>query len=149
MNNRIRHLGVVDNVDSGCIKVRIVQTSACSSCKMSANCNASESKEKIVDIYDDNSRGLKVGDNIIVTASLSTGFWAVVLSSVIPLALLIVVLAAVFFITKNEIYAALFSLGSLLPYYILLYCVRDKIQKRLSFHIDSMSDVADDLNNLL
>ncbi len=149
MNNSIRHLGVVDHVDNGWIKVRIIQTSACSSCKMSGNCNASESKEKIVDVYDDSTHCLKVGDNVVVTASLRTGFWAVVLSSVIPLIVLIAVLAVVFCVTRNEIYAALCSLCSLLPYYILLYCVRDKIQKRLSFHIDSMSDIADDANNLL
>lgn len=60
MKNEIRHLGVVDTVDVGLIKVRITQTSACSSCKMSGNCNASESKEKVVDVYCDNHYGLKM-----------------------------------------------------------------------------------------
>ena len=75
MKNEIRHLGVVDTVDVGLIKVRITQTSACSSCKMSGNCNASESKEKVVDVYCDNHYGLKTGDNVIVIASQRTGFF--------------------------------------------------------------------------
>ncbi|WP_302953615.1 SoxR reducing system RseC family protein [uncultured Prevotella sp.] len=139
MKNEIRHLGVVDTVDVGLIKVRITQTSACSSCKMSGNCNASESKEKVVDVYCDNHYGLKTGDNVIVIASQRTGFLAVLLSSVIPLIILVAVLAIAFVVTQSEISAALFSLCSLIPYYVILYCMREKIRVKLSFHIDPLS----------
>lgn len=148
MNNEIRHLGIVDKVDVGLIKVRIIQTSACLSCKMSGNCNASESKEKVVDVYSDNHYGLKTGDSVVVIASQRTGFFAVLLSSVIPLIILVAVLAIAFVITQSEISAALFSLCSLIPYYFILYCVREKIRVRLSFHIDTLSVDAFDGNGL-
>ena len=66
----IRHSGIVDSVSGDCIKVRILQTSACASCKVAGYCNASESKEKIVDVFGDASCGqLRVGDRVVVTAS--------------------------------------------------------------------------------
>lgn len=135
MSANIKHSGVVDEISDGCIKVRIVQSSACASCKVAGHCNASESKEKIVDVYSATGR-FAVGDNVIVTASQRTGFLAVFLSSVIPLFLLIAVLASVLAATGSEAAAALSSLGALVPYYLILYILRDKIRSRLSFRIE-------------
>ena len=53
MRNKISHSGVIDRIDGGHVKVRIVQTSACAACKVAGYCNAAESKEKIVDVYCD------------------------------------------------------------------------------------------------
>ena len=135
MNTSIKHCGIVDEISDRCIKVRIVQSSACASCKVASHCNASESKEKIVEIYDDNSKLFSVGDNVVVMASTKVGLFAVFLSSVIPLFLLIVTLATVLAITNNEVYAALSSIGILIPYYIILYIFKDRIRSRLSFKI--------------
>lgn len=139
MNSNIKHLGVVDSIEGECIKVRIVQTSACSSCKIAGHCNASENKEKIVDIYDKNLRNVRKGDKLIVIASQKTGFLAVFLSSVIPLIILVSVLASAFFITCDEAFAAVVSLLSLIPYYFIIYLLREKIRVQLSFHIDYSS----------
>ena len=46
MSNKIKHAGVVDGVEGECVRVRILQSSACSACKVAAHCNASETKEK-------------------------------------------------------------------------------------------------------
>lgn len=135
MNTSIKHCGIVDEISDRCIKVRIVQSSACASCKVASRCNASESKEKIVDVYDDNSKQFSVGDNVVVIASTKVGLFAVFLSSVIPLFLLIITLATVLAITNNEVYAALSSIGILIPYYIILYIFKDQIRSRLSFNI--------------
>lgn len=139
MKNNIKHLGVVDSIEGECIKVRIVQASACSSCKIAGHCNASESKEKIVDIYDKKLWNVKKGDKVIVIASQRTGFLAVFLSSVVPLIILVSVLALAFFLTGNEALAALVSLLSLIPYYFIIYLLREKIRMRLSFYIDYSS----------
>lgn len=136
MNANIKHCGVVDDITGGCIKVRIVQASACASCKVANRCNASESKEKIVEVYDEDTTRFSIGDNVVVSASQGTGFLAVFLSSVIPLFLLIVVLALVLAATGNEAWAALASLGGLVPYYLILYMFKDKIRSRLSFKIE-------------
>ena len=60
MNNKISHSGIIKSITDGCIKVQIVQTSACAACKVSAHCNAAESKIKIVDVYG-NLKGYEFG----------------------------------------------------------------------------------------
>ena len=135
MSANIKHSGVVDEISDGCIKVRIVQSSACASCKVANHCNASESKEKIIDVYGATGR-FSVGDAVIVTASQGSGLYAVFLSSVIPLFLLVAVLAAVLAATGSEAAAALSSLGALVPYYLILYMLRYKVRSRLSFSIE-------------
>lgn len=142
MTNNVRHSGIVHGVEDDCIKVRIVQTSACASCKISGRCSASEAKDKIVDVYGSGLDDLNVGDNVWVVASQNTGYFAVLLSSVIPLFVLVIVLAAVIGITGNEVLAALVGLCSLIPYYIIIYMLRERIRVRLSFHIEKMSGPA-------
>ncbi len=140
MNKKIKHVGVVDEVDGDRIKVRIVQSSACSSCKAAGYCNSSESKEKIVDVYDKNALNLSTGDKVIVVASQRNGYFAVVLTSVIPLIILVVVLTACIFITDNEATSALISLCALIPYYFVIYLLREKIRDKLSFYIEPLGE---------
>lgn len=136
MTDNIKHLGIVHDILDDCIKVKIVQISACASCSMAGHCNSSENKEKIIDVYGASCDNLKVGDKVFVIASRGTGFFAVLLSSVIPLLLLVSVLFAVLEISGSEAIAALISLGSLFPYYLVIYMLRDKIRGKLTFSIE-------------
>lgn len=136
MNVNIKHHGIVDDVTDDCVKVRIVQSSACASCKVAGHCNASESKEKIVEVYTPDARRYSVGDSVVVIASQRTGLLAVFLSSVVPLVLLVTVLAVTLAITGSEPAAAAAGLCSLVPYYAVLYLFRNKIRARLSFSIE-------------
>ena len=61
MNNRISHSGIVDSVVDGCVTVRILQTSAGAACKVASHCNASESKEKLVDVRCSDAGYLQAG----------------------------------------------------------------------------------------
>lgn len=134
----IRHHGVVDEVGDNIVKVRIVQTSACASCKVSSHCSASESKEKIVEVFNPQVDGLASGDQVVVTASHGTGFLAVYISFVIPLAIMLVVLGVIAW-HGSETTAALVALCALVPYYFVVYLLRDKLRSRLTFQIDPMS----------
>ena len=136
MNKDIKHSGVVEDVTAEFTRVRIVQSSACASCKVASRCHASESKEKTVDVLGDYTGLCAVGDSVVVVASQRAGMFAVTLSSVVPLALVIAVLVSVLLITGSEPVAALSALLSLIPYYILLYLFRDKIRSRLTFRIE-------------
>ena len=136
MNQRISHSGVVERVENGCIHVRIVQTSACAACKVASYCNAAESKEKIVDVFGCDTAKYSKGQEVIVTASTAVARKALILGFVMPFLLVIGVLVAVLFLTNNEGVAALAALGSLLPYYFLLWLRRDSIQRGISFQIE-------------
>ena len=122
----------------GCVKVRILQTSACAACKVAAHCNASESKEKIVDVYCDNSRQYKIGDSVQVCASYSVANRALLLGFGLPLLILVVVLLMTLKLTANEGIAALAALLALIPYYFGVWLFRGHIRKKLSFTIESI-----------
>lgn len=137
MNGQIRHSGVVDAVEGGCVKVRILQTSACAHCKIAGHCNASDSKEKIVDVYGvaDAAR-FKVGDEVVVTASMGIASQALLLGFGLPFVVLVGVLFCVYALTADEAVAALSGLASLIPYYILLWLFRNRLAGRMRFGIE-------------
>ena len=49
MTNIIKHQGTVEHIEGTHVQVRIIQTSACSSCSAKSLCHSSESKEKLID----------------------------------------------------------------------------------------------------
>ena len=136
MSNKIKHSGVVDNILGDSVQVRIVQTSACAACKVAGYCNASESKEKLVDVYHADTRNLRVGDVVTVTASTQVAAQALLLGFGLPFVVLVAVLIAVLLITGNEGAAALSGLGALVPYYAVLFLFRNRIRDKLSFSIE-------------
>lgn len=139
MSNKIKHNGVVDGVEEGCVRVRILQSSACSACKVAAHCNASETKEKIIEVQVADTDRYQRGDSVIVVADTAVGFRASLYGYLLPLVLMVVSLVAVLKITQSEGYAAMSALGILIPYYIGLYLLRNKLRNKLSFSIELCS----------
>jgi sigma-E factor negative regulatory protein RseC len=137
MSNKISHSGVIEQILDGCVKVRIVQTSACAACKVAAHCNAAESKIKIVDVFCSDNSTYQVGQDVVVWASKDVANKALLLGFGIPFLLLICVLLIALRFTSEEGIAALTALGSLVPYYFLLWLLRKKIQRQIAFHIDN------------
>ena len=136
MNQRITHSGVVDSVEDGCVHVRIVQTSACAACKVASYCNAAESKEKMIDVYCDNVAAYRIGQLVIVSTSGQVAAKALLWAFGVPFVLLMVVLVLVLLLTGNEGWAALGALAALVPYYIILWLLRDKMREQLAFRIE-------------
>ena len=136
MSNKISHSGVIEHIMDGCVKVRIVQTSACAACKVASHCNAAESKIKIVDVYSNNCSAYQVGQEVIVWASKDVANKALLLGFGIPFLLLVCVLLLALRFTSEEGIAALTALGSLVPYYFVLWLLRNKIQQQISFQIE-------------
>lgn len=135
MSTKISHSGIIESIDEKCIHVRIVQTSACAACKVASYCNAAESKEKIVDVYKP-AGNLKVGDAVTVTASSQIATQALLYGFAYPFVLLVCVLAIVLWLTGNEATAGLSALASLLPYYSLLYLLRNRHRDQFAFDIE-------------
>ena len=136
MRSNISHSGVVESVEDGCVHVRIVQTSACSACKVAGYCNASESKEKMVDVYTTDTQRYSVGQAVTVMASRQVAAHALLLGFGLPFLVLVGVLVVVLQMTGNELWAALAGLLSLAPYYLLLYFLRNRLRDKLSFWIE-------------
>lgn len=138
MSNKIKHSGIVDGVEAGCVRVRILQSSACSACKVAAHCNASETKEKVVEVMDVDAASYRRGDSVVVVADASVGFRASLYGYLLPLLVMVLTLVIVLQQTHSEGMAALSGLGILIPYYLCLYLWRHKLKQKLSFEIEKV-----------
>ena len=139
MENSIRHEGTVESVDGEHIRVRIVQHSACSACKVASHCSASESKEKIVDVLNvANTESLKKGDAVVVSASGDVAGSALLLGFGLPFVVLVAVLVVVLLLTDNEGLAAVSALVALIPYYAVLWLFRDRIRRKMAFELETI-----------
>lgn len=136
MSTKIKHSGIVDSVTGDCVKVRILQSSACSACKVAAHCHASETKEKIVEVTHVNPGAYSCGEHVVVMADTSVGFRASWYGYLLPLILMVLALVLVLRFCHSEGVAALSSLGILIPYYLILYFFRGKLKNNLSFELE-------------
>lgn len=140
MNKKIRHEGMVEGVESGCVKVRILQVSACATCKASGFCHASESKEKLVDVYVDDAKCYQVGDRVDVWASTTVATRALWWAFGLPFVWMIAVLVGLLRLTSNEGWAAIGALLSLFPCYGLLYLLRHRLRRQMTFGIEKKTN---------
>jgi sigma-E factor negative regulatory protein RseC len=136
MSQKISHSGIVESIDDGCVHVRIVQTSACAACKVAGYCNAAESKEKIIDVYCDSVAAYQVGQQVVVSTSGQVAVKALLWAFGVPFVLLMTVLVLVLLLTANEGLAALSALAALVPYYLVLWLLRNKMREQLAFRIE-------------
>lgn len=136
VHTKISHSGIIESIAEGCVKVRILQTSACAACKIAGHCNASESKEKIVEVFTDHTGGYALGQEVVVCASRDVANKALLLGFGVPFLVLVGVLVLVLRVTGNEGVAALSGLLALVPYYFVLYLFRSRIREQLSFYIE-------------
>ena len=140
MNNNIEHLGIIESIADNCLKVKIQQMSACALCKVAKHCSASEQKTKYIDVYDPKAAcEMQVGEEVRVMTSLRLGYQAVWLGFVVPLLLMLAVIWTVASIQADEAVAALSGIVALIPYYILLYILRDNLKRKFTFQVEKIN----------
>ena len=138
----IKHDGIVIAVNGdGTVRVRIVQTSACASCKAKAMCASAESKEKEILAIGDGL--LAVGDEAEVMVQQKMGWKAVLLAYILPFVVMMAVivlgnqairlLGAEAMGKNGEAIIGTAALCAMGVYYIVLGFFKDKIQKDFSF----------------
>ena len=136
MADIIKHRGIVEKIDGSHIVVRIVQTSACSACSAKGLCNASESKEKQIDVYEANP-SYQIGEEVMVCGTTSMGMRAVLLAFGVPLLILVLALGVSMKLTgEDALLSSGIALVSVVPYYIAIYFCKDKLNRTFSFTIE-------------
>ena len=136
MSNKITHSGTVKSIVDGCIKVQIVQTSACAACKVASHCFGAESKIKTVYVFTADTQSYQIGQAVTVWASKDVANRALLLGFGAPFLLLICVLMIALKLSGDEGVAALVALASLVPYYLGLWLMKNRIQQQIAFHIE-------------
>jgi len=135
MNDIIKHTGIIDSIEGNHLRVRIMQTSACASCKVARQCHTSEMKEKLIDVFTD-ARPYAPGQEVTVMTSKSMANRALALGFGIPFFMMLAVLFIMYHFTKDEATSALAAIGALLPYYLIIWLLRDSISQKISFQIE-------------
>ena len=136
MADKIKHRGIVEKIEGSHVVVRIVQTSACAACNAKGLCNASESKEKQIDVYEVNA-SYQIGEEVILCGSTSMGMRAVVLAFGVPVLILLAALFITMQVTDDDaLLSSIIALVAVIPYYLIIYLMKNKLNKTFSFVIE-------------
>lgn len=127
--------GIVKSVMAGAVSVAIMQESACASCAAAAMCHSSEKRQKVVEVLVRDAGRYVEGQEVTIVGEFGLGLRATLWAYAMPLVLLMAVLVVVSRLTGSEGWGALVALVSLVPYYIMLYLLRDRLQRRFTFRI--------------
>lgn len=134
MNTDFCQEGIIKNISDNTIYVSVIQSSACAGCHAKSACGMSDSKEQIIRISDNGQ--FQEGEKVKVSFRPSVGMKAVLYAFAIPLILLVVSLALSVYWFEKEALAALAGLSVLAVYYMVLYFLKDKLDKQFTFNIE-------------
>ena len=135
MNNRVSHEGIVTKIDGENVEVKILSKSACASCNIKGACNMSEMQEKIISIPAPKDKNLSIGQEVKISMGLGQANRAVVFAYIIPLIILVAMIFILNALKIDEGLNALISIGSLAPYYLILFLFRDKLKSKFEYEI--------------
>ena len=135
MSNYIEHEGtIIEQIAEQKYMVKIVQQSACATCKAATLCTVAESKEKSIEAIATDTT-LSVGDQVVIYGRTTLGYKALALAVIIPLAIAMTTLLSMSHYTSNEAVAGISTLAILAPYYAMLWLLRKKIKRIFVFYI--------------
>ena len=139
-HNLIDHIGIVDRIEGDVAHVKINSESACSACHAKGVCGAADQEEKFLDVPLSGA-SYKTGERVHVQVARRLGFKAVALGYFYPFLLLMAVLIMLILIGVSELKAGSLALLSILPYYLLLYLFRKRIESTFTFSIKKTNTV--------
>ena len=128
----IEHEGIIDHIEGDIAHVKIDSVSACSSCHAKGFCSAADQEEKYLDVPLLGA-DYKQGDPVYVQIAKHLGFRAVLMGYVYPFLLLMAVLIASLAAGVAELRAGTLALLSIIPYYLLLFLLRNRLSKSFTF----------------
>ena len=133
----IEHKGKIDSISGNTIKVHFVNVSACASCHAKGVCTASDMQDKEVEVFDTSGK-FNVGEEVNVTLQQSLGFKALLFGYVVPFMLVLLALFTFNEFTTNEVVTGVGALAILIPYYLVLYYLKDHFKKVFTFTIQKL-----------
>jgi len=140
MNENIRHNGIITRICEDTIFVRIVQQSACAGCHARSMCSASESKVKEIEIKDRSGK-YQIDEEVTICGQSSLGLQAVLLAFVWPLLLVIAAIVIGMGSGLDETISGVFGLLILIPYYLILYIMREKLKRKFVFTLEKHNNL--------
>ena len=128
--------GTIEHIGDDAITVRIDCNSACSACHSKDLCLSVDKAVKHITIEPD-GRVYAVGQQVTVYSQRQLAFKALFWGYLAPLILVVVVLSGLILAGFSEAVAGVAALLSLLPYYLVLFLLRDKFKRTFVFKIEN------------
>jgi sigma-E factor negative regulatory protein RseC len=132
--SEIEHKAIVEEIGSCSVSLRFIAHSACGACSARGVCSLGESTEKTIRIPLPHY-ALEKGEEVLVLLTRRLGFAAVIYAYVVPFALVLLTLMILSSVGLNELMSGLLALSALIPYFLLLYLFRKRLEKKYSFSI--------------
>ena len=133
--SEIRHSGRIKKINEHQLEVEIQTGSACHGCAVRASCSLPDNAVRIIPVAPLPGKNYRLGEQVTVVMGESQGWLAVFMAFILPLLLVLAVLFSSLALWHNETLSALLSLLILLPYYLILYRFRNRLQKRFHFRL--------------
>ena len=132
----VSHEGIVTKITDEFLEIKIIAQSACASCHAKSACNMSDQAEKVLTLPRPKGQEFQLLQKVNVVMGVGQGNKAAVLVYLIPILVLLGVLFACLGIGLSEGLSALIGIVALIPYYLILYLRRDKLQKKFEYRIE-------------
>jgi len=131
----ISHDGIVTGTDGeGVVEVAIKTGTACSACHARSACGMGSEETRSVRIK--SQKKYSAGEKVTVTMEQSQGKRAVIIGYVIPLIVLIASFIIFSMAGIGELFTCLASFAALAACYLIIWLLRDRIEKRFTFKIN-------------
>jgi len=136
MKDIVSHTGKVVSVSDTHIFVKIERSSACAGCKNKGVCHIGESKDEIIPIKTAEANTYSSDEEVEVLMHASLGMKAALYAYLLPLILLFAAFLTARFFTSSEIIQVLCALVPVIAYYIILYKMRNRLEKTFQFYVE-------------
>lgn len=135
MDTVATHGGIVTATHERHVTVKMDVLSACAACQAHSRCGFADKKEKIVEVDTADWQQYQPGDKVNVIINARRGMLAVVIAYLMPALLLLGVFITLHCCGLSEVWVALGTLLSVGLYVGILFCFRDRLQKKFTFHL--------------
>ncbi len=123
----VNHEGIVSKISKSTITISLKGNVNCEGCKAQSACGVSDSNDKEIEVLNP-IQSFQINEAVEVILKKELGLKAVFWAYVFPFILMAVVLVVTSFLFEEWV-AGLLSLFILLPYYFMLYVLKDSFQK--------------------
>lgn len=135
--NTIEHIGYIEAINEEMASIRINAVSACAACHAKGVCTSVDQDEKIMTIST-GGMTFKIGEKVKVLIAKKTGLKAVGYGYFYPFLLILALIIILTILGFSELQAGLYALASLVPYYLIIYLFRNRINNTFTFHLQKL-----------
>lgn len=129
--NEITHEAIVQSIDKYSVTVLLSNNDGCSGCKAEKACGMSNIERK--EIVINGTFNVLPGSMVIVKINQSAGYSALFFGYLLPLVIFLLCIVTLTYLSVDELIAGMTSLGTLIPYYLIIFLFRKSINRRFSF----------------